>query len=305
MSNKNTCNEFSARKYDACIPSNKNISDEQDLVSLSIDSFLHRLRKKATESTYRSYKSTLTKFCKFYSQHEFNTLTVHHAGLFLYTLSQQGMTDKTLFGQRATVSNYLAFVWKTDPKILMTDISKFVWRIKCISERTITPQAGWAFRFVDLDSQHLINDVRSYLDQHRYGSRLHAFIETMIAARSCAATVRNLNLTDFDYEKKELSINLPNDSLVSKCNIVDHRTVFIQSGVADIIQTYIDTHNVGVPLFVTRNGRVSPETMRRSVRDCVDHVSNTPILLSNNLRSKAQLSAIGLSDIHSYALSDI
>ncbi len=305
MSNSNTRNRLSAGICDAHTSSNKYLNNEQELVSLLTNSFLCRLEMRAAESTYRSYKSTLTKFYQFYSRHKFNTLTLHHAGLFLYMQSQQGMTDKTLFGQRATLSNFLAFVWKTDPKILMTHISKFVWRVKCFSERTITSPTGWTFRFVDHDSQHLINDVRSYLGQHRYGSRLHAFIETMIAARSCATTIRNINFKDFDYDKKELSINLPRNSLVSKCNIVDHRTVSIQSSVADIIQTYIDTHDVRVPLFVTRNGRVSPETMRRSVRDCVDHVSNTPILLSNNLRSKAQLPEIGLSDIHSYALSDI
>jgi site-specific recombinase XerC len=119
-------------------------------------------------------------------------------------------------------------------------------------------------------------DVRSYLRRFDYASRRHAIVELIWHVAFRTVTIRSIDVdhchldTDVPYIKLE---NRPDEDTRLKNGNKSEREVSISTDVAKVLQDYIDQNRFDVtddhertPLFTTRQGRITKNTIRRDVQ---------------------------------------
>ena len=119
-------------------------------------------------------------------------------------------------------------------------------------------------------------DVIEYLRKFDYGSRRHVIVELIWHTALRTGAVKSIDIdhcyleTDSAYIQLE---NRPHEDTRLKNGNKSEREVSINDGIAELIQDYIDHERFDVtddygrnPLFTTRQGRATKNTIRRDIR---------------------------------------
>ncbi|MDB9263948.1 tyrosine-type recombinase/integrase [Halorubrum ezzemoulense] len=118
--------------------------------------------------------------------------------------------------------------------------------------------------------------ILSYLHRFDYASRRHAIFELIWHTAFRTVTIRSIDIDDcylnIDAPYIELN-NRPDEGTRLKNGLKSEREVSLTKSVADVLQDYINQNRFDVvdkngrnPLFTTRQGRATKNTIRRDIR---------------------------------------
>jgi len=282
---------------------------------VGFDSYLNCLSEKVPTSTFTSHKYQILEFNRWLqSQNASSGNLSEQTAEFIYhlTANKQHSVD-TIGGYVRALSNFIAYCRQDDPELVSVSL------LATLQEKQACEDLiEQVFGNLTKDSgpsgvtENKIDTFISYLRRSRFGSRTHAYVETILDTVAPVKKIQQIDLPDFDGDQI-LGVGISDQSLVGKFNLVASRDVEIAENTTEVLDCYIDYSRNGssndgsVPLFTTAHGRAARSTLRRSVRrvsedffDTSDSVSEDHL---NRLESSSKAPCIVLpSDIRWYAL---
>jgi site-specific recombinase XerD len=178
-----------------------------------------------------------------------------------YRLSIKGeYAQSTLSIYLSTVRQFVAFCESIDA--VTPDVS----------ERIVLPDRERNARSELLESDEA-TAILSYLRKHHYSSRTHALLALLWHTGIRTGTAHGLDVTDVDTERDRLRVrHRPETGTPLKNGDKAERFIALSADVSEVLSDYIEEHRHDVtdensrkPLFTTREGRATKNTIRRNI----------------------------------------
>lgn len=251
-----------------------------DFVKYYADEYLRELAKCAPSTTYESHKQSIRSFCSWYDSKDISQQDLQKSViLYLETEVRNSHCTSTVSGRVCTLANLLAYSRKTDPELekirllrelqLRSQVVVSQLMSKLISQaQTSCSPAG--------STEAEIEAIISHLRQSHYGTRIHAFVETVLSTKGRPGTVRAVDISDVDLEKRTAEIEISNTHVVGSLDLVQSRVVSLDESSVSALREYIKNNMYSKssdPLFATPQGRVSQSTLRRSLSQVSENAS--------------------------------
>ena len=284
--------------------------------------YLEALSARAPPSTVRSHRSTLSSFVDYCQTSGFPHIEldyIHVSEFIVRELSAE--KPSTITGKIGTLSNFLAYYWEDDPEIVRVKISKSLCRIRDVAMcddltdflSDIRSQSS-----LDQSLKRSTNITLAYLQNSRYGTLTHAYLDILTATRGHPSVVRKVNMSDLDLESGTIELEITSNHAVGIYDLIHSRTIELPENTIETLCTYCDYERINTqelsqqPLFTTSRGRVSSATMRRKVRKSSQSASArvTDLLkfddtLSVSAENNTPLQVLTPEDIWIYSLATI
>ncbi|WP_248299511.1 tyrosine-type recombinase/integrase [Halorhabdus amylolytica] len=275
----------------------------QDDLHETLDNYLDSISSAVPVTTYRSHKSQSSTFYEWYDEQTCSPevtecdIVVQFAQ---YLFSESGCSTSTIRGYISTVANALAYHHERDPEILTYEIASAL----CASPESQLQKLG--DQLVDgtknEDEQNQVPRFLANLRQRHFGTRAHAYVELLVDTKGRPEQIRQIDLADLDLERSSVTVGVPDTHLVSVAGLVTERVTRLTATTVDAVETYIEYERPDLdgdseqPVFSTRQGRVSPATLRRSIKQMSE---------SSSPESAGESRPVVPHDIWQYAMSTI
>jgi integrase len=271
--------------------------------------YLRDLANLTSAATFRSHQTVVLKFASWYQNDDQDThgLNAETIATFLIDMTEEtDISTSTVRGYLDVLSNLVAYHQSDDPDVV---------RARILNKGRLSqngPNFDRSAYNLDDETQEAVETLLSTLRSRKFGLRLHAFAETIIASRGPPKQVRLLNLGDIDTDESEAKIGLSDKSVVGEAGLVTNRSVDLSHEAVEALRSYLNYERLSPnggedPLFTTKRGRVASSTLRRSIKaasetaltqSCSDFGGNE--LLTETERNPQHVTLI---DIWHYALT--
>jgi len=274
--------------------------------------YLRDLSKHASSATYRSHKTAVQQFGAWYRDHDQNGagLNAETVARFLIGLTEQSeKSHATVDSYLDILSNLVAYHQHDAPAIVTARILDAFDQWNQGDPNIERP----AYNQPE-ETRKAVEVFLAGLRSQKFGTRLHAFVETIIATQSLPEQVRQLDLTDIDLDESTASVGIPDESIVGKAELVTTRSAELEYEAVEALSSYVSYERESpncdsAPLFTTTKGRVAPSTLRRSIKA----TSKTILASSSQNDERGERHAesgrttkhVTLTDIRQFALTEV
>jgi len=239
--------------------------------------FLPELKRSAPEATYQTHWCIVESLTQFIAESNRNVgyLSAEDVAEFIRN-DWNDLHQATVKGKVSSLGNILGYLWHDDPAVCKRQVAV------ALNEQ-LGEESDWNIPMQTLtESERIcVELLRDWLDQHQYGSRLHAVVELMIDTHARPSIVRQVNNEDLNLQEATLEISLPSTHALSQNEIRKTRTVELSPYPHDVLCTYWN-HYRQTPtagdqdaLFTTTFGRVSCSTLSRDCRTASEKAYNS------------------------------
>lgn len=218
----------------------------------------------------------------------------------------------TVRGRITELSQFLAYLQSGHPAVIKART--------CAEIQSHPAQREVSWSVSDLQPQpsevfiESVDAFRQGLSEQQYGTRLHAFVELMIAAQARAKPIRATSMDNLDLEEKTVSLQVHEKS--TAVSPTWSRTVELPDKTAELLSDYIahdrepQPNTKPEPLFTTTNGRVGASILRRSIKNTSHTIIIAPYLNGDDgpLEVSTEdeiIRTLTLDDIYRYSLNKI
>jgi integrase len=165
--------------------------------------------------------------------------------------------------------------------------------------------AGWK------QSECIEKTVESYVDYLRhscYGTRSHAYVETILETKGRPGPVLGLDIANLALANEEVRIEIPDIHLVAATGLVNTRTVKVSDHLKQVLKEYIEYHRDSVigqelPLFTTSHGRAAPSTIRRSLNKGYGKIPDQ--IANSESEPTTSMTSLSPENVWKYAMTSI
>lgn len=291
------------------------------MIQNEIDIYLNELSKYAPATTVHSHSSTIRSFGGFCERHELTTsdLTDEDVASYIHTKCEE-KSSATIEGEIAALSNFLAYRWKANPAVVQARIqNRFRERVR---EPTHVDTWDWGslpsqnqYSERSREFHNKVNDLITHLRRTKFGTREHAFVETLVSTANRPGIVLQANLNDVETGAGTILLPLSQTHAIGKYEILQTHTAQLESSAIDALKTYIEYERIDSttgnarPLFTTHNGRVSANSIRRAVKQVNRETSGGRHEEDSDANTKEspnqQARTLTPGDIWNYALTQV
>lgn len=247
-------------------------------LSEGIDAYLQRVAEMAPSATFYSHQTVLEQFKDRTQLQSITYDEILEQGVnFVRELGGTYNAD-TIHAHITTIANLTAFLFCEDPGLVRHQLYDKLKRT-CTSlsedkEQSITKYiiGGTSPSGVSFEQ---IAEFVDCLRKRRFASREHAFTEVIIATKARPKLVREIDLSETDFELGIVEVGVSNQYLVGYYDLLTSRVVELGENISDVVSEYIEYERAQpsldpAPLFTTTHGRASSSTLRRSLKQsCV------------------------------------
>ncbi|SEW00724.1 hypothetical protein [Halobacterium jilantaiense] len=278
--------------------------------------YLQSLRVSTADATFFSHQNALRKFFSWYSptankpDSPGNTL----AEFAKHLLTTLGQSVDTVAGHIHSLLNFLAFHHQSSPDELRVRLFSEIQLLSCPESAKESLSKEFGFQ-AGSEITRSVDALRAYLRQRQYGTRTHAYVELILAARARPTQIRLLNRSDLHLDEQTASIPLSETYLIAATGLHNEQTVDLPPDLTNVLETYIEherktpSQSGCQPLFTTIHGRASVGTLRRSVKlaseKARDYHCATRETNPDDRSPVDSVTAVVPSDIYRVALSDV
>lgn len=274
--------------------------------------YLTALEDTVPETTYWSHKQAVRSFVDWVDSvpphTELESLIARFAGRLT---GAPDYTDETVYGYLCSLVNLVSYIRYDEPEIVAMRVSEE------LSEETSVDVSGifeplqeQSSRNEDqlCSSEESISKLLVYLKQSAYGSRVHAYVETILGVKGRPSLVQKLDLENIDLDRGTVQIGISETYLVGSTNLVESREVDLPKRTYRTLKEYIRLNRTAAdqentePLFTTHHGRASHSTLRRGIKQESRKISSA--VQSSTESDTLTTSPVRPSDIWWYALSN-
>ena len=195
---------------------------------------------------------------------------------FLKTIVENAScSPQTTGGYVCTLSNFLAYLYRDEPELISLHLLAHLRNEYDSEAETILQQlAGQLLSETGPSGATVrsIEEVISYLRGSRFGTRLHAYMETVVDTKARPEAIRRLDITNIDLAEKAATVGISDTHLVGDIGLVETREATLTESSVEALRWYLqkerncDPARDSGPVFVTSRGRVSSSTIRRSLK---------------------------------------
>lgn len=242
----------------------------------SATTYLRALQGIAPDSTFLSHQNALQKFLKWFPDENSDTKSVETSLVRFvdYLLCDLNLRTDTVIGHVYSLLNFFAYHVGECPDILRERLILRVQSLTC-PEITETVLVGEFERKPSSETQNSVETLQAYLNQRQYGTRIHAYVESIYETAGRPAQIRYLDLSHLNLEDQTVSVAIANTHIVASAGLQESRTCDLSSNLVDVLRTYIKherstPRSEDQPLFTTPHGRASTATLRRAVKSASD-----------------------------------
>ncbi|WP_276299374.1 tyrosine-type recombinase/integrase [Halorussus lipolyticus] len=274
------------------------------------ETYLDALSTNAPDSTFYGHQTALNIFvpwCRDEGLKKAELRTTHVGHFADYLFAEAGHSTATISGHLSSLSNFLAFLYQSDPALVKHRIATALHEYPSKRFTEVWSELTTNCESTILDG---VDSLLSYLRTRQFGTRTHVFAELVWDTKSRPKQIRQIDISALDLDGGIVLVGIPETHVVSDVGLVTHRTADLSSSTVEAIETYLNyernevTQNDCRPLFTTSNGRASPSTLRRSVKRANDSASNYASS-QNEVQEVLQTHSIAPADIRDYAISTI
>jgi integrase len=263
------------------------------------DEYLSHIARKVTAATYQSHKQTITEFMANVEPERSELSRLEQPGInFLEkVVGEELYSFQTACGYVCILSNFLAYLYRDDPKLISLQLLAGLHNECCSGSREILQQSAGQLLSETGPSgptTYTVEGVIAYLRKSRFGTRLHAYVETVVDTKARPEAIRRLDITNIDLTEKVATVGISDTHLVGDIGLVETREATLTESSVEALRWYLqkerncDPARDSGPVFVTSRGRVSSSTIRRSLKRISESV---PPGLENSGGTTAQENA--------------
>jgi integrase len=210
--------------------------------------------------------------------------------------------------------NFLAFHHQSSPDELRVRLISEIQSLSCSESGKESLTKEFSFQ-ADSETTRSVDALRQYLRQRQYGTRTHAYVELIHAARARPTQIRLLNRSDLHLEERTASIPLSETYLIAATGLHNEHCVDLSPDLTNVLETYIEyeretpSRSDCQPLFTTTHGRASVGTLRRGVKlaseKARDYHAATRESNSDDSSSLDSVVTVAPNDIYRVALNEV
>lgn len=280
--------------------------------------FLIVVEKYNPEATVQSNRWAISLVAEFQQQQNENPTEITVDDVAEYIVSEGSeYTTATQRGIIDSLSNYIAYTRDEAPHLVKRQIIEAVQtlRIELVVKTGIRPSeldgpSGDSTEKIEQSETDLIELLVEYLRHCDYGSRTHAIVEILLETGCRGSSLQQLDLDDIDFQQSTISIQNPETKAIPSQTY----EASLSDACIDVVETYAARERIenegddAAALFTTTRGRISPATIRRSIKQagekaCEYHTARNKIECPDDLREG--LTSVSLRDFRSYALKQL
>lgn len=273
------------------------------------ETYLDALSTNAPDSTLYGHQTVLNIFVPWCRDEDLEKadLQMSHVAQFAdYLYTEAGHSTATISGHLSSLSNFLGYLYQSDPDLLKHRIATALYEYPSRRFTEVRSELTTDYEPRTSDS---VDALLAHLRTREFGSRTHVFAELVWETKSRPNQIRLIDISALDLDEGVVSVGIPETHIVSDVGLATHRTADLSSSTVEAIETYLNYERKEVtqddcrPLLTTSNGRVSPSTLRRSIRRENDSASN--YTTSQDEQEMLQTHPIAPADIRDCAISTI
>lgn len=281
------------------------------------DTYLQTVSKSASDSTFLSHQTTLTKLVEWCNTNSIKGEDLREERVvefITHLLSNEELGVDTVLGHVSSLANFLSYLFYHDPELVKIRIATHLQQKPSSNLQAVSRQiTNIPDRETSIES---VEALLSYLRQRQFGTRTHAYVEILQDTRSQPEQVRQLDLSEVSLCENTVTIGIPDSYVVKTVGLVTERPAELSSTTIEAVKTYIDyERNEGVqtnfnPLFTTTRGRASSSTLRRSIRQASEAAANYSSIettseasLSEAVESNVQFEPVVPNAIRQYSIT--
>jgi site-specific recombinase XerD len=243
----------------------------------AVSDYLKALKLSGPASTYQSHKRTITEFLSWseFDQIELHQIA-HEIAAFIRAIAEnESYNLDTVRGDVCTLSNFLGYLYRTDPELLSLRLLASLRNTPCSRTDELRQQVLGRFLTETGPSGACVSEIEdtlAYLRRSQYGTRIHAYVEILLETKTRPGPARALNLEDIDLTEETVRVRLPDTHLVGNVGLVENRVVNLSETSISAVQWYLaeergcNPSSDSGPIFATTHGRVSSSTVRRALK---------------------------------------
>lgn len=276
-----------------------------------LEAYLDALAGHVPRSTVISHKSTLNGFVD-YCQPQLITaiaFTPEQAAEYII-VRRADKSEATINGEIDTLANYFAYVHQTSPSIAEAKIRSALANQASTEASRVSAVADADAR-LEATTSRAVDALVMYLRNSDFGSRRHALVELILATAVGPTLVPAINRGDFRVDDGKVELPIPSTSVVGRLPDCRH-IVHLPPEAVSAIETFCEYDRIEghEALFTTDNGRISPSTIRRTVKNGFESAmqaaaveSGRPLTTSGTVPSTAE--SVSPETIRQYALEQV
>lgn len=170
----------------------------------------------------------------------------------------------TIDGKISRIANMMTFIWHEDPRVCREKIDV------ALNDRIDRFDSVTNIRYFTKSERDRTEELIEWLRERRFGTRLHAIVEVMIAAKNRLNGVLRLDLDDVDFEAQEIEVKIHEKCLLSQYDILESRQCALTERAHDALKMYCNRERESPKqdkqaMFTTCHGRVDRSTVYREL----------------------------------------
>lgn len=193
------------------------------------------------------------------------------------------------------LENFVAYAKQSDPGVVALNISEERVYAKTelsneeLHDPPIPPSKHdhpWAQATTDETTGDEIRELRTFLDEHRYATVAHAYLEILLASGRASHDHVNVSIDDLDLAAQIIRLEHDSESLVTELELVTDHVAPLSPYTTNVLRTYLEQYRsdeVGTKnttaLFVRDGEQLSKSALLTilsdAVSDAVEHANDT------------------------------
>ena len=248
----------------------------------AVNRYLSNISGATPDSTFYSHQGCLREFSRWAVGTNMSEIAISDCFVeytqYLCEIREKSLA--TVHTSLCTLVNFLSFQIKEDPEILKWQAASVLRRCSSKSLQILASRIVNDSRWnVGTELNSKVNDFLDILRRRQFGTRTHVYTELLFDTKGRPEQIRQINLDDLDNKYSHVIVGVPKTHVVSSVGLLTERVASLSSMTGDALKTYIEyerekpsTTRKRKPLFTTHNGRASPDTLRRSIKQSSDNM---------------------------------
>jgi len=228
-----------------------------------LETYLDFISSFAQDTTVASHKSTLVTFGQ---SHEEASITVDNIAEYIVETTSNKQHD-TVNGEVPTFANYLAYLNRTSPAIVETEIRTAVSNRLNTGNTPRQPHRSITKSQLGDTHSQAVELLAQYLGKTDFGTRRHALVQLILETTIHPTLIPEINREDFHKDSRRIELPISSMYVLGRQDDVRHIAQLPQETTV-AIETYLDTDRTAGEdaLFTTVYGRISTDTIRRAIQ---------------------------------------
>lgn len=241
------------------------------------DWYLRQLEYYAPKETYQTHRCLVRSLTNYFDADDIDIAKISADDVATFIRSEwDDIADATVEGKVSSLGSILGYLWGDAPAVARRKVAV------ALNDK-LSDDSEWTVPTKTLteDERILVEALRDWLRQHRYGSRLHAVVELILNTHARPSVVRTVDWDHVDDENRLVTVNLPNTHAVRKYDISMRRRVNLSPQTQKALKTY-DRYYRATPadgdenaVFTSPFGRVSCSTLSRNCREASKQMNDS------------------------------